>query len=168
MKRTIIYAVVALGMTAVSCNKSGLESPGVPGEPNAEPVTIALSSVSAPVSVTTFAGGQGTKSTPEMAEGAIDGQIHDLWALQYDKDGKLVGTPYYTTDIPAGTAGTAGSGTDYTYSGLSLKLTSSGGAARQGLCTWAWALTWFQGTVYPPPWAQNTESAGFSASLSGS
>ena len=129
MKRTIIYAVVALGMTAVSCNKSGLESPGVPGEPNAEPVTIALSSVSAPVSVTTFAGGQGTKSTPEMAEGAIDGQIHDLWAIQYDKDGKLVGTPYYTTDIPAGTAGTPGSGTDYTHSGLSLKLTSSGGAA---------------------------------------
>ena len=110
----------------VSCGKSGLEAPRQPGEPNGTPVTVALSSVSTPAPVEASEYAPGTKSSAELTEGAVDGQIHDLWALQYDGSGNLVGTPYYTADIPAGTAGTAGSGTDYSYDGLSVKLTSSG------------------------------------------
>ena len=113
----------------VSCSKSGLEAPRRPGEPNGTPVTVALASVSAPAPVEAADCAAGTKSSAELTEGAVDGQIHDLWAIQYDKDGNLVGSPYYTADIPAGTAGTAGSGTDYSYNGLSVKLTSSGADA---------------------------------------
>ena len=126
MKRKILYTLLAFGMVSVSCSKSGLEAPRRPGEPNGTPVTVALASVSAPAPVEASDCAAGTKSSAELTEGAVDGQIHDLWAIQYDKDGNLVGSPYYTADIPAGTAGTAGSGTDYSYDGLSVKLTSSG------------------------------------------
>lgn len=126
MKRKILYTLLAFGMVAVSCSKSGLEAPRRPGEPNGTPVTVALASVSAPAPVEASDCAAGTKSSAELTEGAVDGQVHDLWAIQYDKDGNLVGSPYYTADIPAGTAGTAGSGTDYSYNGLSVKLTSSG------------------------------------------
>lgn len=133
MKRTILYAVLVIGTMAVSCSKSGLEEPRTPGEPNAEQVIVALSSVSAPVPVEAFGDAPHAKSSIEMTEGTDDGQVHDLWAIQYDASGKLVGSPYYTADIPAGTPGTGGSGTDYSYDGLSVKLTSSG-AATHTIC----------------------------------
>ena len=126
MKKAIISAVLAVGMAVVSCSKSGLEAPRRPGEPNGTSVTVALSSASAPAATEVSEFAAETKSSAELTEGAVDGQVHDLWAIQYDKDGNLVGSPYYTADIPAGTAGTAGSGTDYSYDGLSVKLTSSG------------------------------------------
>lgn len=129
MKKAIIYAVLAFGMMTVSCSKSGLEAPRRPGEPNGTPVTVALSSVSAPAPIEVSEFAAGTKSSVELTEGVVDGRVHDLWAIQYDQDGNLVGSPYYTADIPAGTAGTAGSGTDYSYNGLSVKLTSSGANA---------------------------------------
>lgn len=128
MKKSILYAVLVIGTMAVSCSKSGLEEPRTPGEPNAEPVTVALSSVSAPTPVEAFGDAPGTKSSIEMTEGTDDGQVHDLWAIQYDASGKLVGSPYYTADIPAGIPGAGGSGMDYNYDGLSVKLTSSGAA----------------------------------------
>ncbi|MCC8062950.1 MAG: DUF4906 domain-containing protein [Rikenellaceae bacterium] len=129
MKKTILYTVLALGMTAVSCSRSGLEGPRQPGEPNKTPVTAAFSSVAVPAPITAYSNAPDSKASLDLTDGGIDGQVHDLWAVQYDAAGKLVGTPYYTADIPAGTPAVGGSGLDYTYDGLSLRLTSSGGAA---------------------------------------
>ncbi|MDE6499115.1 MAG: DUF4906 domain-containing protein, partial [Rikenella sp.] len=62
-----------------------------------------------------------TKSTAELAT-ADDAKVHNLWAIQYKADGTLLGSPYYTTDIP--TPGAGSTGVDATYS-LAVNLTSN-------------------------------------------
>ncbi|WP_298064898.1 DUF4906 domain-containing protein, partial [uncultured Rikenella sp.] len=139
MKRLMIFAVAAVGITLASCSKSELQVPDVYGKPNALPVHVsltpeALSGSFGPVSEasltkTAAAKGDGmevtygeadTKSTTELTNPAQDAAVFDVWAIQFDKNGALIGQPYYTDDIP--TAGTA-SGVDATYN-LSVNLTT--------------------------------------------
>ena len=117
--RFLLISLVA-GISAVSCDKADLRpAPGpIGGEPVQMPVSIAPAAFS-----TVFDGF--TKTTGELAT-KDDARIHDLWAIQYDGAGKLVGVPYYTDQIPAATAGATG--VDSTY-GMTLMLTSSTDAA---------------------------------------
>lgn len=104
----------------MSCDKADLRpAPGpIGGEPVQMPVSIATAAFS------TVSDGF-TKTTGELAT-EDDARIHDLWAIQYDGAGNLVGVPYYTDQIPAATAGATG--VDSTY-GMKLMLTSSTDAA---------------------------------------
>ncbi len=116
----------AAGAVAVSCSKTDLRPVPAPGGENDTPVTVSLSSVSPSVSASAFGdANSAVKAVQPLDEGTEDAAIHDLWAIQYDENGQLVGTPYYTSQIPAGVSGTGG--VDYTYSGLSVRLTGSGG-----------------------------------------
>lgn len=117
--RFLLISLVA-GISAVSCDKADLRpAPGpIGGEPVQMPVSIA------PAAFSTVSDGF-TKTTGELAT-KDDARIHDLWAIQYDGAGKLVGVPYYTDEIPAATAGATG--VDSTY-GMKLMLTSSTDAA---------------------------------------
>ncbi|MCC8062952.1 MAG: DUF4906 domain-containing protein [Rikenellaceae bacterium] len=116
----------AAGAVAVSCSKTDLRPVPAPGGENDTPVTVSLSSVSPSVSASAIGDpNPAVKAVQPLDEGTEDAEIHDLWAIQYDENGKLVGTPYYTSQIPAGVSGTGG--VDYTYSGLSVRLTGSGG-----------------------------------------
>ena len=117
--RFLLISLVA-GISAVSCDKADLRpAPGpIGGEPVQMPVSIATAAFS------TVSDGF-TKTTGELAT-EDDARIHDLWAIQYDGAGNLVGVPYYTDEIPAATAGATG--VDSTY-GMKLMLTSSTDAA---------------------------------------
>lgn len=111
----------------MSCSKSELESPSKPGAPNSTPVSVTLGIASAPAPLEAYdpAAAKATKTSEDMGL-RFDSQIHDLWAVQYDETGNLVGTPYYTTDIPKGRDYEAPEqNVDYWYDGLSLKLTSN-------------------------------------------
>lgn len=122
----LIFTVAAFGAMAVSCSKSGLEGPIIPGQPNATPVQVTLASAAPEIS--TWGMGTtnpGTKTAESLAADAPDAQVHDLWVLQYDLNGNLVGVPYYIAELPTVTPGD-GTSIDNTYSNLSARLTSSG------------------------------------------
>lgn len=123
----------------MSCSRSDLQTPA-PGEPNALRVEVslnaeALSNLGNGFVPTRAAGESGlavniggadrtaemTKSTTELST-ADDAKVHNLWAIQYKADGTLLGSPYYTTDIP--TPGAGSTGVDATYS-LAVNLTSN-------------------------------------------
>lgn len=115
MRSIIISAVLAVGTVAVSCSRSGLETPPVPPRPNGTPVEVSVttapletplalapagkavvnqSKATASEAMTVAFGGPKTKATSLTSE--QEGKIHDLWVIQFDKaSGTLVGQPYY-------------------------------------------------------------------------
>ncbi len=134
----MILAVAAVGATFASCSKSDVQV-DVPGKPNELPVTMSLSA--APLnepgngmtsaSVTKVVakenqalavsfGGPDTKAATVLT-GAQDSKVYNVWAIQFNAAGKLVGNPYYTSDIP--NPGTA-TGVDATYK-VSVNLTAN-------------------------------------------
>ena len=134
----MILAVASVGAILASCNKSDVQV-GVTGKPNKLPVTISLSAVplddpsgsmmsasetktvakeNEALSVTY--GGPHTKTATALTS-AEDSKVYNVWAIQFKADGSLLGTPYYTTDIPA--PGTA-AGFDASYS-VSVNLTAN-------------------------------------------
>lgn len=117
--RNLLIALAA-GMAAVSCVKSERlpEPPRGGGERTAVPVSLA------PVQMTAVSDGF-TKAAGELTT-AEDARIYDLWAIQYDGSGNIVGVPYYTDQMPAATAGSAG--VDSTY-GMTVMLSLSTDAA---------------------------------------
>ncbi|MCH5304892.1 MAG: DUF4906 domain-containing protein [Rikenella sp.] len=140
MKRLMIFAVVAVGFGLASCTKSDIQHPETTGRPNELPVTVSLSAeaLSQPGSGFTAAtkaaagvensslavsvgGAADTKSTTELTT-TDDSKVQNVWAIQFKADGTLLGTPYYTTDIPASSG--SSSGIDATYN-LSVNLTSN-------------------------------------------
>lgn len=126
-KIRFLLVALAVGITVASCNKAALSPAPVPGGDNDTPVSVSLNSVSPELSASAVGDpGAGTKAVDSpLGEGTVDAVVHDLWAIQYDATGKLVGVPYYTSTVPAGVVGT--SGVDLTYSGLTVQLTASGG-----------------------------------------
>lgn len=126
-KIRFLLVALAAGMAVVSCNKAALNPAPVPGGGNDTPVSVSLNSVSPELSAAAVGDpGAGTKAVDSpLGEGTVDAVVHDLWAIQYDATGNLVGVPYYTSTVPAGVAG--GAGVDSTYSGLTVQLTGSGG-----------------------------------------
>lgn len=119
-KIRILLIALAAGMAAVSCVKSERlpEPPRGGGKRTAVPVSLA------PVQMTTVSDGF-TKAAGELTT-AEDARIYDLWAIQYDGSGNIVGIPYYTDQMPAATAGSAG--VDSTY-GMTVMLSQSTDAA---------------------------------------
>ena len=126
-KIRFLLVALAVGITVASCDKSALNPAPVPGGSNDTPVFVSLNSVSPALSASAVGDPQaGTKAVDSpLGEGTVDAVVHDLWAIQYDATGKLVGEPYYTSTVPAGVAGSAG--IDSTYNGLTVQLTASGG-----------------------------------------
>ena len=146
MKKLMIFAISAAALGVMSCQKSEIYRPeeGALGKPNETPVQVSLAteSLRTPVAAETVGtktnasgdeaisisfGGEDvevvdTKVSADLPK-AQDSKITDIWAIQYDANGQLLGTPYYTevTDD----AGTAGSGTtDWSYD-LSVNLTTA-------------------------------------------
>ncbi|MDE5945004.1 MAG: DUF4906 domain-containing protein, partial [Rikenella sp.] len=144
MKRIKILTIAAAGLGLAACSRSDLQT-AAPGKPNDLTVEVSLGAEAlnrpgngsfAPAASTKA--GQAadesgavvrygedddlaTKSTSELST-ADDAKVHNLWAIQFRADGTLLGEPFYTTDIPAAGAGSAG--IDATYS-LAVKLTSN-------------------------------------------
>lgn len=115
----MIYAILALGAMAASCQKSDLAPTPkpVPGD-NDTPVTVSLTTApleilpmsgasQAPGTKTTTSSGSmtvqystpknSTKSKPSLTT-EQEQKVNDLWVIQFDKaSGALVGQPYYAT-----------------------------------------------------------------------
>lgn len=109
---------------AVSCSKSGLETPPVPPKPNGTPVVVSLSTapLETPLTMTpsakaarTSGGGALTvdydvpdsKSVTPLTSDQ-EQKINDLWVIQFDKATEtLVGQPYYATPEQIAQNGTA-------------------------------------------------------------
>lgn len=124
MRSFLISAVLAIGTIAVSCSKSGLETPPVPPKPNGTPVEVSLSTapLETPLTMTPSAkaarasgGGALTvdydvpdsKSVTPLTSDQ-EQKINDLWVIQFDKaTGTLVGQPYYATPEQIAQNGTA-------------------------------------------------------------
>lgn len=109
---------------AVSCSKSGLETPPVPPKPNGTPVEVSLSTapLETPLTMTPIAkaarasgggaltveyGVPDSKSVTPLTSDQ-EQKINDLWVIQFDKaTGTLVGQPYYATPEQIARNGTA-------------------------------------------------------------
>lgn len=127
-KIRLLIVAWAAGAVAVSCSKTDLRPVPAPGGENDTPVTVSLSSLSRSVSALAFGDANPAVKAVQPLDGGTedDARIHDLWAIQYDGAGNLVGVPYYTDQIPAATAGATGVSSTY---GMKLRLTSSTDAA---------------------------------------
>ena len=127
-KIRLLIVAWAAGAVAVSCSKTDLRPVPAPGGENDTPVTVSLSSLSRSVSALAFGDANPAVKAVQPLDGGTedDARIHDLWAIQYDGAGNLVGVPYYTDQIPAATAGATGVSSTY---GMKLMLTSSTDAA---------------------------------------
>uniref|UniRef100_UPI0025CC0D67 DUF4906 domain-containing protein n=1 Tax=uncultured Rikenella sp. TaxID=368003 RepID=UPI0025CC0D67 len=145
MKKLMIFAISAAALGVMSCQKSEIYRPeeGALGKPNETPVQVSLAteSLRTPVAAETVGtktnasgdeaisisfGGEDvevvdTKVSADLPK-AQDSKITDIWAIQYDANGNLLGTPYYTEVTDAGTAGSGT--TDWSYD-LSVNLTTA-------------------------------------------
>ena len=137
MKKLMIFAVAVAGFGLASCSKSDLQTPKPTGRPNELPVQVSLNAeaLTRPGGAFTPAvskaadsealavnfGETETKATPELTT-EQDSKVLNVWAIQYKADGTLLGSPFYTADIPA--AGSGSAGIDATYD-LSVNLTSN-------------------------------------------
>ncbi len=145
MKKLMIFAISAAALGVMSCQKSEIYRPeeGALGKPNETPVQVSLAteSLRTPVAAETVGtktnasgdeaisisfGGEDvevvdTKVSADLPK-AQDSKITDIWAIQYDANGQLLGTPYYTEVTDAGTAGSGT--TDWSYD-LSVNLTTA-------------------------------------------
>uniref|UniRef100_UPI0026274F77 DUF4906 domain-containing protein n=1 Tax=uncultured Rikenella sp. TaxID=368003 RepID=UPI0026274F77 len=139
MKKLMIFAISATALGVMSCQKSEIYRPeeGEFGKPNETSVQVSLAteSLRAPVAAETVTKTSGdeaisvsfgsedvdTKVSTDLPK-AQDSKITDIWALQYDDAGKLVGTPYYTEVTAAGAAGSGD--VDWTYD-LAVNLTTA-------------------------------------------
>ena len=145
MKKLMIFAISAAALGVMSCQKSEIYRPeeGALGKPNETPVQVSLAteSLRTPVAAETVGtktnasgdeaisisfGGEDvevvdTKVSADLPK-AQDSKITDIWAIQYDANGQLLGTPYYTEVTEAGTQGSGD--TDWSYD-LSVNLTTA-------------------------------------------
>ena len=116
MKRIFLWMTSAATVLAVSCNKSELQQPGG-GNGGRNPLTVRVSfdtgtpsvpggawrpvakSVSPAVSIEYGAGAVPETRAVTPLDEENERKVHNLWALQYDESGQLVGEPFYTDRI---------------------------------------------------------------------